>query len=242
MYPASPVPLWLMRGIRRLGTAPDVLSPEIGSTDSPAGLLHNSFLRSYCGDRIIGGWALDVTAINFLETEIRNVRPQSVIEFGSGFSTVCLAQFMRELHGISKGALVFSVEEKWEYFEKTLSMLKVTDLESLVQVVHAPLRSQRVDDLETVCYDLFPILPQLLGPKRPDFCLIDGPNSTLGSRCGTLPLVRKFLAKNARFYMDDALRDEEIDIACRWARLAGLKVDGIALLARGMLRGTVNCA
>ena len=77
-------------------------------------------------------------------------------------------------------------------------------------------------------------------PIHPDFVVIDGPAAQDGARFGTLPLIRRYLSSGARFYLDDALRDGEIDIAERWARLPYVQVNVVRLTEKGLLLGEVR--
>ena len=80
---------------------------------------------------------------------------------------------------------------------------------------------------------------RLVGAIRPTFVVIDGP-ATETDRFGTLPLIRPYVKANALFYLDDALRDGELDVARRWARLPYVEVNGIYLTEKGLLQGNVR--
>ena len=77
-------------------------------------------------------------------------------------------------------------------------------------------------------------------PIHPEIVVIDGPAAQDGARFGTLRLIRRYLNSGARFYLDDALRDGEIDIAERWARLPYVPVNVVRLTENGLLLGEVR--
>ena len=54
------------------------------------------------------------------------------------------------------------------------------------------------------------------------------------------PWSARFAAKHSQFVLDDAIRDGELDIAARWNRLPYVQVDGIRLIEKGLLTGTIG--
>ena len=93
--------------------------------------------------------------------------------------------------------------------------------------------------MQTSCYSLPTEFVQTIAALRPGFVVIDGP-TTETDRFGTVPLIRPYLKTNALFYLDDALRDGELDLARRWARLPYIEVNGIYLTEKGLLQGNVR--
>jgi hypothetical protein len=77
---------------------------------------------------------------------------------------------------------------------------------------------------------------------RPDFIVIDGPKAESEARLTTLPQVMPSLHPGASFFLDDALRDGEINIAKYWSKLPHVHVIGIALVGKGFLVGRVEAS
>jgi len=188
----------------------------------------------------MGTWNMSPATLDFLESEIRHHNPRLLVEFGGGLSTICFAQYMKELHGGSGAVYVYSIEQSAEVVASTLSRLQALRLEQHVRMFHAPLVLQTIEDVSARCYSLPMDFASAMDAAHPDFLVIDGPAAEDGARFGTLPLIRHYLSGGARFYLDDALRDGEIDIAERWARLPSVQVNGVRLTEKGLLLGEVR--
>jgi len=218
----------------------DPLSHAVLSWRTPASGFHDPVLESLLSGHEIGGWALGAETIEFLVEILRARRPSSVLEFGSGTSTVVLAWLMRQLHGDSNQPRVFSIDQSDDYVERTRSWLARHNLRDRVKFLRRPVVRQTIAQFPTACYDLPPVmLAEFFGPVRPDCVLIDGPAGDNGVRFGTLPLVQNHLTPGAAIFMDDGLRDSELDSAERWNRLGYVRWDGLYWLGKGLLSGTV---
>ncbi|PIU61385.1 MAG: hypothetical protein COS85_21115 [Armatimonadetes bacterium CG07_land_8_20_14_0_80_59_28] len=220
----------------------DPLSPVDALVISDGGRYPNPCIADLLSGVELGGWALSSATMGFLEAEIGRRPPHAVLEFGCGISTLFLAFLMDQLNPSMRGALVFSVEQCEEYLQQTRGILKQHSLEHRVKLLKAPLKPQTIAGFDTFCYDLCnSIMADFVEDSRPDFVLIDGPASASPAcRFGTLPLVKDFLCRESRFFLDDALRDEEIGIAGLWSRYPRLDVSGLVLVGRGLLTGELR--
>ena len=149
---------------------------------------------------------------------VRRVRPEAILEFGSGGGTVALAWAVREAWGASTPPRVLSLEQDAEHVQRTRALLERAGLGGEVLVFHAPLAEQQLEGAPMTCYAIPTALQQSLGPRRVDFVVIDGPAGPAGIRFGTMPLARPLVRAGATFLLDDALRDGELEIARRWSR------------------------
>src|SRR5258708_5668857 len=61
-----------------------------------------------------------------------------------------------------------------------------------------------------------------------------------GIRHSTLPMALPLMAPNATLFLDDALRDAELDIAASWSKLPRVHIAGIVLYGHGLLTGRVG--
>src|ERR1041385_2483451 len=117
----------------------------------------------------LGEWAMTVAAIDFLLSQVERIRPQAILEFGSGTSTLALACTMRKLHGVSKTPHIFSVDQSPQYVEQIESRLRFHGLHESVRFMTAPLISQVIQNVRTDCYQLRDQdLHTFLGPSKPD--------------------------------------------------------------------------
>ncbi len=222
--------------MRRLSTAP--LDPRTRPATSQR--LRHEPLRALLDGVELGTWALGPRSIDELVDTVRQLRPAAVLEFGSGCSTVALAWAMRDVPGAGTEPRIVSLEQDPTQAERTRGLLDRAGLADEVAVLHAPLARQLVEGRETECYEIPAAVERTLGGRRVDLVVIDGPAGPPGIRFATLPLARPFVRMGARFVLDDALRDGELEVARRWAALPWATVDGIRLIEKGLLTGSVR--
>ena len=235
-------PLRLIRVMRTLDPRSDALIPRFSSSAPTGSSLSHPILAKLLADREFGHWALSIDVVELIRKEIALSRPSLVLEFGSGSSTVAIAQFMRDLHGPDSSLRVISIEQDMRFVADTTSLLDRAGLAQHVQIVHAPLKRQVIEGVETICYDIPEGLALLAGETGADLVVIDGPAAESGARFGTLPLARHSIAVDAVFLLDDALRDSEIGTATAWAGLPYMRLDGVILVGKGVLRGRIRGA
>jgi hypothetical protein len=202
--------------------------------------LVNTKLAGILAKQPLGKWSLDVEAINYVEEDVKKIRPQRILEFGSGISTLCLAQFLTEIHGKEPEVRIYSVEQDENFAMETEKLIRDQGFGQFVRILHVPLIKGVVEGVDYYSYDLGSIGEITNGIKF-DYCLIDGPSGkALNARFATLPLIKKHLNNRARFVLDDALRTRELLVAEKWQRLPYLKIQGVVLLAKGVLIGFIN--
>ncbi len=222
---------------RRFGTGEDALLPRVKSITTTGRALRNPVLREALADHELGVWALGARTINWLEQRVTELRPQLVLEFGSGTSTLCLARFLVDIHGPETTLRVVSIDQDEAFAAETRELLRRNGLDAYVTVLSTTVRMQEIEGVVATCYDLPAALPEVLDGRKADFALIDGPAAESGARFGTLPLARPYLSSSASFVLDDGFRDGEIWVARRWARLPGVRVDGIVNIDKGLVVG-----
>jgi hypothetical protein len=152
---------------------------------------------------------------------------------------VCLAQFLVDINGPDEALRIVSIDQEESYAAKTRDLLQQAGLAPYALVLCAPLREQVIAGVATTCYEM-PDLDPMTGMRRADFVLIDGPAAATRMRFGTLPLARPFISGRAEFALDDGLRDGEIWIAGEWARLPGIRVNGILDIGKGLVVGQLT--
>jgi hypothetical protein len=235
--PGEVIPISRVLSLRKISFGDDCLvSPHPGSEKFGRMLSHPKLAR-LLADEELGKWSMCPDTLNFLEQKIRDCRPCTILELGSGVSTICLAQYMHDTHGAASKIYVCSVEQDRKVIESVRDRLKTINLADNVQFFHAPLGKQEIAGYRTTCYDLPADLFTTVNDLRPDFIVIDGPAAEEGARFGTLPLVRDIVAPRSQFFLDDAFRDGELEIARRWAELPDVQIDGILPTEKGLLVG-----
>lgn len=106
----------MLLAIRRME---DALAPRRRGVVRPASRLRNESLARMLGDQELGDWSLSPATTDFLEQTILEHRPELVLEFGSGVSTVCLASLQGQIEGDRDSLLVVSIDEDDEPARET---------------------------------------------------------------------------------------------------------------------------
>lgn len=176
------------------------------------------------------GWATSPDVLLRLHTHIMAEKPRVVVEFGSGASTLVIADALRQ-NGVGK---LISVEHSEHYGAQTQAKLDAEDLQAWVDL--------RIAELEP--WDALHLNPEaaekpsywyaqaaLRDIERVDLLWVDGPPGATCpfSRYPALPALADRLSANAQVWMDDTIRQEEVDICNDWAERFGFETEYHAL-------------
>jgi hypothetical protein len=186
-------------------------------------------LQTYMGPDLLlpdmHGWPispdLGVLLIRLLEA----MEYDLIVEFGSGSSTLIIAEVLRrkaQKTGIHTPFVSF--EHLETYFSHTQSLLKQAEHLSSVLLVHAPLVEMQIDK------SIFPYYNESLvrtalekyQPKR-IFALVDGPPANTGplARFPAFSILSRVLpTADLHFLMDDYNREDEKTIVDQWLQAA----------------------
>jgi predicted O-methyltransferase YrrM len=166
---------------------------------------------------------------------IDRLEASSVVELGSGVSTLVLARRLQQ-----RGAgRVVSLEHLPEYAAATRRELEAQGLAAFATVVDAPLVEHTIGGEVWPWYELGPEVPE-----RIDLLFIDGPPQGVReqARYPALPLLRERLSPGGVALLDDGGRPDERAMVRRWAD----EVDGVEVaelpLAKGAWRLTMPVA
>jgi predicted O-methyltransferase YrrM len=157
----------------------------------------------------LGAWAIEPDFGRLIAMELADA-PDTVVECGSGVTTLLIAAF---LHRNERGRL-FSLEADRAFAERARAQLRAAGLADVCEIIWAPLVEQSVGG-HTVCwYD-----PAQLGqlPARIDLLVVDGPPAV--RRWARWPAVETFidrLAPGAAVLVDDGRRRDERRTVFRW--------------------------
>lgn len=164
------------------------------------------------------GWAASPDLLLFLFDYVMKAgrgKTMVIVEFGSGASTIVLAEAIRRL---GEGRLI-SYEHDAKYAEQTSERLRGA-LSYLAEVRTVPLGDwksprQASTDQSWKWYTL----DEAALPERIDLLIVDGPPGTTGpnARFPALPALRSRLSSDALVVLDDCIRAEERQIASEWA-------------------------
>lgn len=172
------------------------------------------------------GWACSPDVLLRLHTHIIEAKPKVVVEFGSGASTLVIADALSQ-NGI--GTLI-SIDHSEHYSAQTVTELKRSCLQRWVDI--------RVGALEL--WDEEHLNPEG-GSKPPlwyprsilqdiesiDLIWVDGPPGNICpySRYPALPSLSTQLSENIEVWMDDTIRQVEKDICEDWSKKYGFDIE-----------------
>jgi hypothetical protein len=153
-------------------------------------------------------WAADEEYLSLLIREAERARG-SIIECGSGLSTLILAGIARQT-----GAHLYSFEHQAEWRQRVVDELAACGLTDNT-VYLTPLRSFGE-------YDWYDVPPSL--PSDVSLVICDGPPAaTRGGRYGAVPLLLSSFGPSCKILLDDAGRASEKEIVSRWEAEFGAK-------------------
>ena len=186
-----------------------------------------------------GTWAASEDLLLWLAGCVLEQRPRTVVDLGSGQSSVWMAAAMRTAgyHG-----RVIGVDHDEAFAEGTRALARRQGVEDWLTVVHAPLREQEIEGKTVRWYDL----DALSGIKGIDLLCIDGPPGQGAShaRWPALPALQDRLSSGAVVVLDDMIRRDEQEILDDWVgRFPGYAVErldfekGAAIMRRVQATG-----
>lgn len=164
-------------------------------------------------------WASSPDILLLLHTHIMETKPKVVVEFGSGASTLVIADALSQ-NGEGK---LFSIEHSDHYGAETRFQLEQNCLQYWVELRIGALEIWDAEHLNAKDASK----PSLWYPKsllqdieNIDLIWVDGPpgSTCLYSRYPALPALSTQLSEHAEVWMDDTIRQEERDICKNWAQ------------------------
>lgn len=180
---------------------------------------------------LMWGWALSPRALLQSVELVLEPSCTTVVECGSGTSTVFLGRALQR----SGGGRLVALEHLPEMAEATERQVRRHGLDDVVDVRLAELRPVSIGDDTYAWYDT----AALADIEEVDFVLVDGPTGATGvlSRYPAFPLLRSQLTPGAVIALDDAQRPDEHAILSRWmAEDAGLNRQRSMTAALALMR------
>jgi predicted O-methyltransferase YrrM len=156
------------------------------------------------------GWPVSPDFVKILMTLILELKPDSIVELGSGVSTIVSA-YCLEMNG--KGKLT-SFDHDGAFSTGTVKNIDNHGLGSWAVVHESPLEKQVLHGNEYPWYRIDDVnIPESIG-----LLVVDGPPTAMGTeiRYPALPFFFERLTPNAVVLLDDAARPGETEIVKRW--------------------------
>ena len=163
------------------------------------------------------GTAASPDFLQLLATEIFRRRPETIVEVGSGTSTLIAAYCLKKL---GRGKII-SLDHLEQYADITRQTIQSHGLENYANVHHAPLKGYKINDGESQWYD-DSVLEVV---KSIDMLIVDGPPEEIGqlARFPAVPLLLEKINKDTVVLLDDGDRPDETKIVSLWEEKFGLK-------------------
>jgi len=154
-------------------------------------------------------WSLGELAYQAILQDLRAIGAKTIVEFGSGISTLRLSRDLPE-------ATILSIEGDDSFLAQTRHDLALQGGPAKVTLVHRPLRWQHHGLSWFRSYEPGEF------PEEVDAVLIDGP--PIATRRGREACLYQVFPKThvrTRFYLDDFVREAEQRIVLNWLRAYG---------------------
>jgi predicted O-methyltransferase YrrM len=158
----------------------------------------------------LGSWKADTGLLTLVTDHILAAKPRTVVEFGTGASTLIVAQALKMAGGGAPGGAFISLEQHPEFVQATREWLATYRLEADLRAV--PLRPSP-GGWPGLWYDHGEL------PERIDFMLIDGPPWTIHPFTrGAAATLFDRIVPGGVVMLDDAARPGERVVARRWRK------------------------
>lgn len=162
-----------------------------------------------------GSWVLTPDAAAILAREIAIRRPNTIVELGSGVSTLMMGRILQQM---GTGHLI-SLDHDPDWAAETRRHIVASGLQDYVEVIDAPLTRQHFDGKD---FDWYRFPDQLRQLEQIDMLTVDGPpqttDSAVLSRYPALPAFAAQLSRQAVIYIDDAKRTTEKEMVRQWLK------------------------
>lgn len=185
---------------------------RIGQLDFLIGLYYD--IKPTASLPATAGWAASPDLLRYLYDTVTGEQRSSILECGSGVSTLIMAYALRE-RGHGK---IVSLDHDARYAAKTRAVLERHDLHKWAEVRVAELREVELEGERWPWYDTAQL------PEGPfDLVVVDGPPEATRSqaRFPAVPLLYDRLTPDAMVVLDDHQRPDEQAAGRRWVEAHG---------------------
>ena len=161
----------------------------------------------------LGGPSIDAQHARLLLFILQERKPRTILELGSGSSTVIIAHAMKRLEAPMPVHIAVDHEER--FLENTRELARVNGVVDRVRFEHCPL-----GPLDGFALPWYSGVPEVVRGEQLDLVIIDGPPAyAVGegrAREPALTVLRPFLSKGAVVILDDANRPGEKESLEEW--------------------------
>jgi predicted O-methyltransferase YrrM len=154
------------------------------------------------------GWVASPDVLLYLARRILEHRPQTIVEAGSGVSTLVMALACRK---IGAGRIV-SLDHSESFAEETRCLLKAWGVQEYAEVRVSPVVEREIAGRAVKWYAETPDVCDI------DLLFVDGPASSFGDdvRWGAGPLLLSRLSADGVAVVDDVCRPNDRKVVDQW--------------------------
>ncbi len=160
----------------------------------------------------MGGWAASPDFMRVIAQYIIKNKPKTIVECGSGVSTVLMAYFLEK----NKTGRLLSLENAPEFAEKTRQEIAIHQLDNFVDVIDAPLIGIPYKEKVQKWYNI-----EGLDFGTIDLLVVDGPR---GDRYPALSFLKQYMNEQTIVIVDDCKREKDTNTIKKWVELYDLNV------------------
>lgn len=192
---------------------------------------------------VFTGAAIDFHSLHIIINDIVVNSRNSILEFGSGMSTILIGRLIK-LNQLK--AKLYSVENDEGWFSLMSENIRKENLEDCVELIYAPLKEVNLEKYQSnIHHDLkwfdIDILDESLNEKVYDMVIIDGPmayrKDIERSRFPALPYMLEKLNSSFSLYLHDTDREGEQSIIRDWKTMLGLNERQYTEKLTGFIKG-----
>ncbi|WP_417604619.1 class I SAM-dependent methyltransferase [Oceanimonas baumannii] len=175
------------------------------------------------------GWPVSPDFLLKLHTYITEEKPKTIVETGSGVTTLVITDALRH-NGTGH---LYSLEHLEFYGNQTRYNIEIESLQDWVSIRTGPVinwTSEHINQDNGKPSMWYP-LHTLDNIENIDLLIVDGPPASTCpyARYPALPATFNKLSPRAQVWMDDANREDEIEICKHWAKEFNMDIDFIPL-------------
>ncbi|MGB3404537.1 MAG: glycosyltransferase [Microcoleaceae cyanobacterium] len=155
-------------------------------------------------------WAASPDLAVLIYSMILEKKPQNIIEFGSGSSSLIIGYALQKL---GRGQ-VTSLDHDHKYSQLSANLVASHRLEEYCQIYHAPLIETQIEDNSYKFYSL----DKIEDIAKADMLIIDGPPASTNflARFPAVPLLYDKLSDGCVIILDDGNRQDEKIAVDKW--------------------------
>lgn len=185
------------------------------------------------------GSAVSPAALLHILNEIEINQRKTIVEFGSGISSLYIGKSLQRL-----GGKLISFDSDRDWADLVSTWVKNLGLGDVVEIIYVPLQHTSYCLTETCKWYDPEVVKSHLKNERIDLLFVDAPvayhKDIAYSRYPALPVVSDYMSERCAVFLDDISRKAEQDILKKWQAESGISFlsypacGGIARGVRGL--------